>query len=373
MARKATSTKSIVSGTSLPVFNTIKKKSKTFERDFRVALYYVHYEINYKTLKTETIKYAKSVGLYNKALDANPDYAFSVIGKACYVYNRGGELPDEWEDGVNKRINELIETGKVISSKNKETVDTVKKVVNIQERLKEHAAMVASEFDGFIDKFLSSPKSHDVSKFDPYSVMLNNGIKMAHARWIIKFYENDYNDVKLAVNGGDKDIVEAYSFLNKTELKKLLKIYERILSSANMIIESSSANRKPRKKKRPDLTKMISKLKYKKEDPSLSLVSINPIEIIGAKVLWVYNTKTRKIGKYIAADYDGLSVKGTSIKGFDPEKSIEKTLRKPQEQLKEFKKAGKVKLRKFMDEIKTIDIKLKGRINEHHILLRVDK
>ena len=131
MARRASSKKSIVSGASLPVFNTIKKESKTFEHDFRVALYYIHYEINSKILKTETIKYAKSVGSYNKALDANPDYAFSVIGKACYVHNRGGDLPEEWEEGVHKRINELIESGKSIALKNKKDTNTTKKIVNI--------------------------------------------------------------------------------------------------------------------------------------------------------------------------------------------------------------------------------------------------
>jgi hypothetical protein len=50
---------------------------------------------------------------------------------------------------------------------------------------------------------------------------------------------------------------------------------------------------------------------------------------------------------------------------------VQKTLRKPEEQLKEFKAAGKVQLRKFLDDIKAVDIKLNGRINEEVILLRI--
>ena len=67
----------------------------------------------------------------------------------------------------------------------------------------------------------------------------------------------------------------------------------------------------------------------------------------------------------------GLSVKGTSITGFDESQSIQKTLRKPDEQLKEFKDAGKVKLRKFLDDIKTTDTKLNGRCNPETIILKV--
>ena len=43
----------------------------------------------------------------------------------------------------------------------------------------------------------------------------------------------------------------------------------------------------------------------------------------------------------------------------------------PAEQLKEFKEAGKVKLRKYMDEIKTTDTKLNGRCNPDTVLLKV--
>jgi len=51
--------------------------------------------------------------------------------------------------------------------------------------------------------------------------------------------------------------------------------------------------------------------------------------------------------------------------------SIQKTLRKPEDSLKAFKSAGKVALRKFMDELTTTDIKLTGRINNEIILLKV--
>jgi hypothetical protein len=117
--------------------------------------------------------------------------------------------------------------------------------------------------------------------------------------------------------------------------------------------------------------KIIAKLKYQKSNEPLKLVSISPADIVGAKELWVYNTKSRKLGKYVAKEFAELSVKGTSIINFDENLSVQKTLRKPEEQLKEFKAAGKVQLRKFLDDIKAVDIKLNGRINEEVVLLKV--
>ena len=86
----------------------------------------------------------------------------------------------------------------------------------------------------------------------------------------------------------------------------------------------------------------------------------------------LFRSKTRKLGKYVPGAYqDGLSVKGTTIQGYDEAKSVSKTLRKPDQQLKEFMKSGKVQLRKFLDTIKATETKLNGRINEEVILLRV--
>jgi hypothetical protein len=138
-----------------------------------------------------------------------------------------------------------------------------------------------------------------------------------------------------------------------------------------MLAQEAKINKKPRAKKPTDKAKVVAKMKYLKQDDKLKLVSINPQDIIGAKELWVFNTKTRKLGKYVTTEFSELNVKGTTITGFDEFKSVAKTLRKPEEQLKEFKAAGKVVLRKFLDEIKAVDIKMNGRINEDTILLKV--
>jgi hypothetical protein len=66
-----------------------------------------------------------------------------------------------------------------------------------------------------------------------------------------------------------------------------------------------------------------------------------------------------------------LGIKGTTIIGYDEHKSVQKTIRKPEDKLKEFKSAGKIALRKFLEDINATDTKLNGRINEDIILLKV--
>jgi hypothetical protein len=89
--------------------------------------------------------------------------------------------------------------------------------------------------------------------------------------------------------------------------------------------------------------------------------------------LWVYNTKTRKLGVYHADDAGGLSVKGSTILNFNESKSIQKKLRKPEQLIPEVLNGGKVFLRNVMDGIRAVDSKLTGRVNTDTILLKVTK
>ena len=128
--------------------------------------------------------------------------------------------------------------------------------------------------------------------------------------------------------------------------------------------------RKPRKRKPPSFEKMVSKVNYKERDDSLRLVSVDPIKIIGASQLWVYNTKTRNLGVYNALDVSGLGMKGTTLQNYGSD-SIAKILRKPEDVLPDVVTGGKIKLRKVMDNINAKPKKLNGRLNKDTILLRI--
>lgn len=369
---KRRNVQSMVSGGKRPDFKAMRRDSSAFEHDFQSAMHYVQYEIKYASLKTNAVNYAKKQELDHKSLDLVVGHKFSTLGKACYILVHGGEIPKQWEVFVETEIAVLIEEGKAISSATKvERKTTPTKVrPSIQDTLRDQAAAMVGDFDSWIDEFASNPKKFDITKCDPLTILKSKGARAAHARYIIGFYEKDEAELVLTMKKEDPQLVEAYSGFTAPQMKRFVTLYETIISAANMIIEASKATRLPRKRKKIDIEKAVSNLKYQKEDSALRVVSINPVEIIGAKELWVYNTKTRKLGRYIAEDGSELDIRGTSVRFYSPE-SVEKTLRKPKEQIAGFRKAGKVALRKFMGKLTTVDIKLKGRLSENHILLKV--
>ena len=160
----------------------------------------------------------------------------------------------------------------------------------------------------------------------------------------------------------------------------MIKFHDLINQACDSIIIEQKGNRKPRKIKEKSAEELSKKFKFLKADNSLGRSSLQPSDIIGANEAWVYNVKTRKIGKYVTNNPDpmklnrpgtGLQIKSNTITGFDEEISVQKTLRKPQDQLLEFSKLGKVGLRKYMESVKTTGIKLNGRGNESTLILKV--
>ena len=179
-------------------------------------------------------------------------------------------------------------------------------------------------------------------------------------------------ELEAAQNKEDAQLVEGYKHYKAADFKRIVSWIDALLAAIEQYRGVKKATKKARVKKAPSKEKVIAKLKYCKTDAVLKLVSMNPADIIGANELWVYNIKTRKLGKYIADNLQGpLGVKGTSLTGFDEAKSVCKTLRKPADTLKEFAKSGKIQLRKFLDEIKATETKMNGRISADIVLLKV--
>jgi hypothetical protein len=93
-----------------------------------------------------------------------------------------------------------------------------------------------------------------------------------------------------------------------------------------------------------------------KEFAELKLKSVEPTQILSATELWVYNTKNRKLGIYIVDQYAGaLSVKNSSIVGFDAAASVQKTMRKPKDQLKDWSANGKPAAKKWFKGVRATD------------------
>jgi hypothetical protein len=287
---------------------------------------------------------------------------------------------DEFNDGrdtavwLRTRINEVIEQGRDDLDDSDEVVEVKKDVYtpSIQERLREVSLGMTEEIETAIEAFQTDPETFDPKAFKVLNLLKAKQAKAAHARIIRDFYARNLTELlELASGKADEQLKEGYSHRSKKQIKSFIAFLQEIESACNMLMQEAKVNKKPRAKKAVDKDKIIAKLKYKKSDEPLKLVSINPADIIGAQELWIFNSKTRKLGKYVAAEFQELGIKGTTITGFSEMKSVQKTLRKPAEQLKAFKEAGKVALRKFLEDINAVDTKMNGRINEEIMLLKV--
>lgn len=356
-----------------------------FSRHFRHSMDYYRLEHSGKDLKPKVINWMSANGYTKeqiKAFKDTKDNRCSVTTGAIASNLLRGMPPvrADFNEGRNTAqwlgasIAKIMDEGKNDEVEAEEGAVEIKPVTvqpSIQERLREAAGRMTEEIEDALEQFASDPESFDPKAFKLLNLLRGKQAKAAHARVIKDFYVRQHDELVEAAQGKCEQLKEAYSHLSKANMKKITLFYSEILSACDMLAQEAKVNRAPRKTKAKPAEKIIAKLKFLKQDDKLKVVSINPTDIIGAKELWIFNTKTRKLGKYVATEFAELTVKGTSIVNFDEIKSVQKTLRKPEEQLKEFKAAGKVQLRKFLDDIKAVDIKLNGRINEDTVLLKV--
>lgn len=345
---------------------------------FHMALHFAQYEMSDKQLKSQAIKYAREKKLDHKLLSVLTDKELALFGKYAYVANGGGVIQEDYLGGVERMLDTLFAKAKLVRAERKAAAKEKAKevtgpVLTVQDRMRMQAEEVCQEFDGWIDD-LSTGKLKTVPKqMDPGNRMKAAGFKAGQARYVRSFYEPELAMVKEVLAGKDADLKEGYSNVAKSSLIRMQKLLDKIITEARVIEQVTKAQRKTRKRKAPSIEKQIGKLKYCESHPEYGVASVNPAGIIGAKEVWVFNTKYRKLGKYVAQDESGLAVKGASIKDFSVDKSRCKTLRKPKEQLADFMKAGKVKLRTFLEDIKAVDAKMNGRMNDNIVILKVFK
>ena len=290
------------------------------------------------------------------------------FGFVCRILTNGGVLSPERKEWFEKQVEELKYELTKAKAKAKTEQHIKVLTVNIQDRIREKAIECIGELEGQIDdlivsEFKTSPQ--------PYAVMHTLGIKGVHTKSILEWSKEKRAEFEEVLTTDDSDLKEGYSNFKKTELKKIVAYCDQVILDCNKVAQS--VVRKARKKKAKSPEQLVAKLKYCLEFKDLNLTSIKSTDIIESMQLWVYNTKTRKLGVYHAEDAGGLSIKGSSIVNFSESKSVQKTLRKPDVFLPEILKGGKVFLRNALDGIKAVESKLNGRINADTILLRIMK
>lgn len=294
---------------------------------------------------------------------------------------RGLVLNDRETNRINDQIAKLISyvngSDKVI----KATEGLIKpERQNIQELMRERAGEASGEIDAIYDEFIAAncPKDFEIHK-RVLSELDTRKILPQHVPTLIKSWERLKTEHIEATSGKDEQLVEGYQHYSKTQMKNCLLIIDQIISALNayIAIKQATKTKTVRVRKPVPVEKTVSKLKYlktfKDDVANIELISITPTKLHNSTEAYLYDTAKRKLIYLIADEYSKcLTVKGSTVLGFDTTKSQSKTLRKPQEQLTAFMKLGKPAARKFFTDIKSVAAIPNGRTNDKLIILKVN-
>ena len=350
--------------------NRIKDEPTIRQENYNVDIgtamvWYTEHTDDKKRLKF-AIEYFAKQNRKNEVLALNKASDFDVrqIGIMCRLLSNGNTLSDTHMALLESRVAILVAKHQEIKEVKKVVAVATAPVTSIQERMDEKARELAGEIEGAIDDFVNTGKT----TFSAKNFLLAQAVSAPIAKRIGESFVKLYNELADVINQEDDQLVEGYSNFSKKELKAFHKFVGEIIDDCEQMIQTAKAGRAPRKRKPQPPSKIVGKMKFMREFAEIGLKSIKPETIIGSSEVWYYNTKYRRVGVYKGENGNPLSVKGTTIIGFDIKESQQMTLRKPEEFFKGLA-LGKRALNGALKKLTTKPSTPNGRINEECILL----
>ena len=303
----------------------------------------------------------------------------STLGWLCRMNTMGLELTEHELLYVENTVSSLLDKhkpAKKLSAREQASADHKAEKqaetarITIQDRLREKVSECAGEIEGMFDDFILAGAKMSAD-YKPITLLRGMNVAPQMVSTIVEHWKKRVAEIEQAIAGKDGQLAEGYSPWTKTQLKNFLKFSEQVIADCGNYVQIKKVERKPRAKKAVSPEKQASKFKFLKDFVELKLVSESPAKLVGASEAWLYDTKKRKLIHVVADTHAGtVSVKGSSIVGFDTGTTSQKTLRRPAEQLKALLAGGKPAQRKYFKDIKATETKYNGRGNENLIILK---
>lgn len=348
----------------------------TFDRHLRDALRYYAYFYSVKDFRKLVNEWVKHSGDFTKQeiaayLKTSDSLTPMTLCSLIRAHSKGMPMTPRVTEYAITTVRKVIEMAGdklVVEETEAPKLPTTAKVLTIQERLAEKTSEFIAELEGEVDNAFTAKATAKI-----YDMLVARNVPQSQVGKIRANFERQFAELSEAAKGKDAQLTEGYSHLAKKDVKRITEFYTALFADLDSYTNVKKATKAARAPKVPSKEKLIAKVKYMKESKELKVVSVNPVNIIGATKVWVYQTKYRKLGCYIVDATAGqLGIKGTSIVGYDEMKSVAKTLRKPAEQIAEFMKLGKVALRTHLRDIKATETRLNGRLSEDVLILKVE-
>jgi hypothetical protein len=251
--------------------------------------------------------------------------------------------------------------------------ETAQNRVTIQDRLREKMSECAGELEGMFDEFTTAGAKMSAD-YKPIATIRGMNVAPQMISDISGIWKQRLAEFEEVAEGKDGDLVEGYSNFSKIQLRNMIKFCETVINDCGAYVQIKKVERKPRAKKAQSPEAQARKFKYLKTFDELKLESESPSKLVGAGEAWLYDTKKRKLIYLVADTHIGeITIKNNMLLGFDSAASVQKTLRKPAEQIKALLAGGKPAARKYFKDIKSTDTKFNGRGTENIVILRAGK
>ena len=287
------------------------------------------------------------------------------------------------EQSQNEKSSAMIEEQKFIpiTAFQEKEIEIVKSKpkIDIQAKIKEHTQNYYIDIKDIIDQLIQNEKTESV-----YEYCKEHNIALTYCGKILELV-NEYkqepciglqarNIIQDERTEEQQDLYEAYHSFNTKEMNSMIAVFDQAVSDIERWATIKQGEKKARKPRAISVERMVKKLQYKQADERYKLQSIDPILIPRCQMVWVFNTKTRKLTQYNAVGRNGIMVKGTTLKDYDTDMSVSKTVRKPDQVLSKLLNTdGKIAMRNIWNTLTTTETKANGRINADTIILKVIK
>lgn len=288
------------------------------------------------------------------------DDKFKQVGALMRIKDTDNFLEPNELDYISSKMSELISLSAIIEPK----IVSSRNTISIQDKIKSIVDEFAAEIDGEIDNYISQgyPK---VFAFRNSPKNLNSQA----AKQIPGLYKDLISELEEVLAGTCEDLNDSYSKIKTIQVKRFLKLMQDFVGSCNQQVITA---KKPKTVKIQPPAVIVKSLKFLPKYEELNLVSDNPIKIVTASVLILYDTVKRKISYYVAPTGEKLSVKGTTIIGFELESSGIKSVRKPEE-IRDLSAMDKKQSKAKFESFSTKKQPPNGRTNVNEILLKIFK
>ena len=337
------------------------------------AFYWYGYHYGKKEVKEFMIDWLTRNQRQREAKDFArvPDAVLTnVYGWLARMNVMGLDLLESEQLQLDNNIRTLLDAHRAIKEVVRSAEDAVVRP-NIQDRLREKMMEAAGELEAMYDDMILAGGKMSAD-FKPMAVIRGMNVAPQMVGEIAATWRQRLSELEEVLAGKDAQLAEGYGQFGKLQIRNMAKFAEQVVADCGSYVQIKKTERAPRKKKPVSAEKLTQRFRYLKEFAELKLTSEPVTKLVNCQEAWMYDTKKRKLIYAVADTHVGtMTVKGTGLVGFDTTNSVQKTLRKPAEQIKGLLTGGVAQHRKYFKDIRATEVKFNGRSNENLILLKV--